>query len=68
MLLLDPALDILVYYRSNFFWGENSFIFPILDEQRHLTPISIQNRLHKVLGQTNKDLKLIGEQLGIKRH
>jgi integrase len=66
ILLLDPALDILLYYRSNFYRGENSYIFPILDDQRHLTPISIQNRLHKVLGQTNKDLKLIGEQLGIK--
>ena len=65
ILLLDPALEILAFYRDSNYRDKDSYIFPILDEHRHNTPVSIQNRVHKVLGQTNKDLKSIGEQLGI---
>jgi integrase len=65
MHLLDPALDILSFYRNATYRGDISYIFPILDEHRHNTPGSIQNRVHKVLGQTNKDLKFIGKQLSI---
>lgn len=65
MALLEPATEIVNYYRSVFYRGEESYIFPILDETKHVNSISIQNRLHKVLGQTNKDLKQIGEELGL---
>lgn len=65
ILLLDPALEILAFYRDSNYRDKDSYIFPILDEHRHNTPVSIQNLVHKVLGQTNKDLKSIGEQLGI---
>lgn len=41
----------------------DNYIFPILDKKEHLTPIQIDNRLHKVLGQINKNLKEIGEKL-----
>lgn len=64
MLLLDPSVEILTHYR-NFYRGETSYIFPILDDTKHHSPTSIKNRIHKVLGQTNKDLKNIGENLDI---
>ncbi len=64
--MLEPAKQILNYYKENYYRGEDSFIFPILNENRHNTQVSIRNRLHKVLGQTNKDLKELGKELGIK--
>ncbi|NOU17747.1 MAG: site-specific integrase [Bacteroidales bacterium] len=62
VLLLAPALEILSYYKQKFYRGDKSYIFPILDEDKHKTQESINNRLHKVLGQTNKDLKVIGNE------
>mgnify|MGYP001165872782 CR=1 FL=1 len=64
--LLEPARQILDYYKENYYRGDESYIFPILDENRHKTEVSISNRLHKVLGQTNDDLKDLGKELGIK--
>lgn len=63
VLLLEPSIKILEYYRANFFRGEDSFIFPILDESKHITPTTIKNRIHKILGQTNEDLKDIGKEI-----
>lgn len=65
MELLKPAMEIVEFFRTTLYRGEASYIFPILDEAKHTTSTSIQNRLHKVLGQTNKDLKQIGEELSI---
>jgi site-specific recombinase XerD len=64
--LLKPAINILSHYKECFYKGENSYIFPILDENKHKSQVSVRNRLHKVLGQTNKDLKVLGERHGIK--
>ncbi len=61
VLLLEPAIEILDKYKVHTFRSNDSHIFPVLDEKKHLTPESIANRLHKVLGQTNKDLKEIGK-------
>ena len=65
MLLLDPAIEIVNYYKENFYHGEDTYLFPILDKDTHTTETSIKNRIHKVLGQTNKDLKTIGEKIGL---
>jgi len=54
--LLAPAIEILEYYKENFFQGSGGYIFPILSIE-HKTEISIRNRIHKVLGQVNKNLK-----------
>lgn len=62
VLLLEPSLKILKYYKKNFFRGNDSYVFPILDIEKHKTPVSIKNRIHKILGETNKDLKKIGEE------
>jgi len=41
------------------------YIFPILDRKKHLTPKQINNRIHKVNGQVNKHLKILGEAYGL---
>ncbi|NID08927.1 site-specific integrase [Fibrivirga algicola] len=63
--LLAPAVAILDRYKSEKNNEANSYIFPILDNTKHTTAEKINNRLHKVLGQTNTDLKAIGTTIGI---
>ncbi len=63
--LLAPAAAILAAYRPLTYATASSYVFPVLDEARHGTPHKVQNRLHKVLGQVNKDLKELGELAGI---
>lgn len=41
------------------------YLFPILNAQLHKTPLQKQNRIHKMLGKVNKNLKLLAAQLGV---
>lgn len=41
--------------------GGDSYIFPILNHKRHIKPTTIDNRLVKVLGIVNGDLKDIAK-------
>jgi site-specific recombinase XerD len=59
--LLAPAAAIVAAYRPFTYATPNSYVFPVIDEARHLTPTQVKNRLHKVLGQVNQDLKELGE-------
>ncbi len=63
--LLPPAVEIVRCYRLSPDNALMSYVFPILRHDTHTTPIQIKNRLHKVLGQVNKDLKVIAQQVGI---
>ncbi|TGE09946.1 site-specific integrase [Hymenobacter fodinae] len=63
--LLNPAALMLTSYKRFTFSSPDSYIFPILDLQKHQNPDQVKNRLHKVLGQVNKDLKELGKQAGI---
>lgn len=63
--LLAPAAAIVAAYRPFTYATQDSYVFPVLDLAKHITPAQTMNRLHKVLGQVNKDLKLLGEQAGI---
>ncbi|PJJ54601.1 site-specific integrase [Hymenobacter chitinivorans] len=65
MKLLAPAAAILESYRAFTYASPSSYIFPVLDQTKHLSPMQIKNRLHKVLGQVNADLKALGQQAGI---
>jgi integrase len=56
--ILKPAQDILDHY-STISLGENDYIFPILYSKIHKTEETIRNRIHKVLYQTNEDLKFV---------
>lgn len=57
--------DILDYYRPFTFAGPDSYVFGILNPEKHQTSLQIANRLHKIKGQVNQDLKVIGKQAGI---
>jgi integrase len=63
--LLAPAAAIVAAYRPLTFATPDSYVFPVLDAARHLTPHQVNNRLHKVLGQVNGDLKTLGQLAGI---
>ena len=61
--LSDESRDILSRDRiSN---DERGYLFPILDISVHKTAQQKQNRIHKILGRTDKDLKIIAEKCGI---
>lgn len=63
--LLAPAVSIIEQYRSYTYNGPKSYVFPILNYKQHATETQVSNRLHKILGQVNKDLKTLGERIGI---
>lgn len=65
MRLLEPAETLINQYRHFTYKNQNSYIFPILNAEHHITEAQINNRLHKILGQVNKDLKTIGERVNI---
>ncbi len=62
--LLDPAIEILNYYRPITMKSNDNYVFQILNES-HNTPKSIDNRIDKVLKLVNGDLKIIGEKANI---
>ncbi len=62
--LLSPAQEILNHYKKVIYQNGGDYIFPILSDF-HDTSIRIQNRVHKVIGQTDKDLKTIAKDAGI---
>jgi integrase len=63
--LLPPAAAIVAAYRPLTYATPESYVFPILDGTRHVTVDQVKNRLHKVLGQVNQDLKELGPLAGI---
>lgn len=60
--LLPPAIEILNFYKAN---KTGDYVFPYLDKEKHNTPLSIENRLHKTKTQVNRDLKELAQQAGI---
>ncbi|GAB4038715.1 site-specific integrase [Spirosoma jeollabukense] len=63
--LLAPAQTLIEQYRNETNNGPDSYIFPILNTNIHQTEAQMNNRLNKILGQVNKDLKTLGERAGI---
>ena len=62
--LVPNALQIIEKYsRANH--AQEDYIFPILDRSEHKTAQQIFNRLHKVLRKVNRELKTLGEQIGL---
>lgn len=44
---------------------ERGYLVPVLDENKHITQQQKLDRIHKVRAQVNRDLKIIGRQIGI---
>ncbi|MBD2752029.1 site-specific integrase [Spirosoma validum] len=63
--LAEGALAIIEQYRPITFIKPTDYVFPILDANIHKTATQIDNRLNKILGQVNADLKTLGERVGI---
>ncbi|WP_426060319.1 site-specific integrase [Hymenobacter sp. B1770] len=63
--LLAPAAAIVAAYRPFTFATPDSYVFPVLESAKHVSPAQVSNRLHKVLGQVNSDLKTLGQLAGI---
>lgn len=63
--LLPPAVAIVATYRPLTHATPASYVFPVLDEAKHVSPAQVTNRLHKILGQVNQDLKILGKLAGI---
>ena len=62
--LVPNALQIIgKYSRDNH--AQDDYIFPILNRNIHTTPQQIFNRIHKVLAKINRELKVLGEQIGL---
>ena len=59
--LSEEALKIIKRYAVE----SKGYLFPILNAQLHKTPLQKQNRIHKMLGKGNKNLKLLAAQLGV---
>ena len=57
----EEALQIIKKYESE----SKGYLFPILNANIHKTPLQKQNRIHKMLGKINKNLKLIAAQLNV---
>ena len=63
--LLEPARQILEYYRPFTGSKPDNYVFPILNAERHITPIQIDNRIHKMNSLINTHLKSMGRTVGI---
>ena len=62
--LQDEALRIIQKY-SNSDANSNDYIFPILNRKIHITAIQKYNRIHKIIGKINPNLKLIAQKANI---
>lgn len=57
----EEAMQIIKKYESE----SKGYLFPILNANIHKTPLQKQNRIHKMLGKINKNLKVIAAQLNV---
>ncbi|HBG70075.1 MAG: hypothetical protein A2W93_10075 [Bacteroidetes bacterium GWF2_43_63] len=64
ILLLEPALEIIEYYKR--YNSDSKYIFPILDEKIHMTEQSKRNRVGKIRTRVNKELKEIAHMAGVR--
>lgn len=63
ILLPDAALNILPSYEES--TDLRGYLFPILDARVHKTAQQKQNRIHKILGRIDRNLKVIAGKCGI---
>lgn len=57
----EKAMQIIEKYAN----ASKGYLFPILSSQIHKTALQKQNRIHKILGKVNKNLKLLAAQVGV---
>jgi site-specific recombinase XerD len=57
--LLDPSIYILDQFKLISEYDSESYIFPLLNKEIHISPVQIDNRIKKTAKTTNKGLKEI---------
>ena len=62
--LVPNAMQIIEKY-SKANHAQEDYIFPILNRSKHKTARQIFNRTHKALRKVNRELKTLGEQIGV---
>ena len=62
--LSDEALQIIAKYGIAF--GDDDYIFPMLDRKIHKTEVQKSDRIHKVMGTVNRHLKKVAKLACIK--
>ncbi len=62
--LLDEAQTIIVRYAT--YREKAGYLFPILNENVHITPMQKHNRIRKLCRQINAELHQLADELGIK--
>ena len=62
--LMPKAVEIIEKY-SHAEHDYDDYIFPILDKRVHISPQQIFNRTHKTLQKVNRELKVLGEMIGL---
>ncbi len=62
--LVDPAIEIIKYFKRQYFENIDAYVFPIL-KPSHQTAMSKENRKVKMLRTINNDLKEIAKLCGI---
>ena len=64
LVMLDEAKTIIARYSSH--QKKAGYLFPILDNRVHITPMQKHNRIRKLCRQINSELHIIAANLGIK--
>ncbi len=62
--LIEQAQAIIEKYKRADY-ADNDYIFPILDKSIHQSEQQIINRVHKVLGRVNRELRSFGKKIGL---
>lgn len=63
--ILPDAQQIMDKYVTDL-QSNDDYIFPILNRKVHITELQIYNRVHKVLGHVNRNLKELGKMTGLR--
>jgi site-specific recombinase XerD len=61
--MLDEAKSIIEKYAT--YQKQTGYLFPILDNRKHITPMQKFNRVRKLCHQINKELHSLAKELGI---
>lgn len=63
LMLTDRAKQIILKYDN--YQHQAGYLFPILHNKRHVTPMQQNNRVHKICHQINTELRTFAKELGI---
>ena len=63
LMLTDRAKQIIQKY--SLYQRQTGYLFPILHNKRHVTPMQQNNRVHKICHQINTELRAFAKELGI---